>query len=247
MNARRISWYSRGTASAVATRLTLRDFPEAMVVHCATNSEDADNDRFEADCVRWFNAPVTTIQSDEYADTWDVWLRERWINGVQGAKCSGELKFAPRLAFQRPDDIHVFGYTADKRDIARADRLRETYPELTISTPLIDRGLTKAACMAIVEGMGIALPRTYAMGLHNANCIPCAKAESPGYWAVIRHYFPLQFARFAQLSRDLGARCLVIGKVRYFVDELPDGWPLTDAIAPVCDMLCHLAGSEMAA
>lgn len=242
-----LCWFSRGTASAVATRLILSEQPGALIVHCATNSEDADNDRFEADCVRWFNAPVTTIQSDEYADTWDVWESERWINGPKGAKCTGALKFAPRLSFQLPDDIHVFGYTNDRRDLARAERMRETYPELTIRTPLIERGLDKAACMALVVGAGLALPRTYGMGLWNANCIPCAKAESPGYWAVIRHYFPEAFARFAELSRRLGARCLVISKVRYFVDELPGDWPMTDAIAPACDFLCHIAADEIAA
>jgi len=240
-----VSWFSRGTASAVATAMILREHPEAIVVHSATNSEDEDNDRFEADCIRWWNHPVETIQSDEYADTWDVWERRRYINGHKGAPCTGLLKVEPRLLFQRPDDIHVFGYTADKRDVERAARLRETFFELDIRTPLIDAGLDKAACMAIVLGAGIELPRCYGWGLHNANCIPCGKGEAPGYWAVIRKFAPEKFWRFAKLSRSIGARCLVIKKVRYFVDELPDDWPLTNAIAPACDMLCGMHAEEL--
>lgn len=242
---RTVSWFSRGTASAVATGLTLKEYPDAIIVHCATNSEDEDNDRFQRDCEVWWGRSVTTIASEEYASTWDVWERHRWINGVKGARCTGELKIAPRLEFQRHDDIHVFGYTSDRADIARAKRLRENYPELDIRTPLIDAGLDKRACMAIVTSSGVALPKVYTWGLHNANCIPCGKGESPGYWAVIRKFAPEKFWRFAKLSRELGARCLVIAKVRYFVDELPEDWPLTEAVATRCDMLCHLAQQDI--
>jgi len=147
---RTLSWFSAGAASAVATKL----LPESLPVYCDTGSEHSDNARFLADCAAWFGRPVTTLKSDRYADTWEVWEKRRYLAGIEGAPCTVELKVMPRLAFQRPTDIHVFGYTADASDVARASRLRATYPEMTILTPLIERGLTKQACLSMVAGAG---------------------------------------------------------------------------------------------
>ncbi len=88
--------------------------------------------------------------------------------------------------------------------MARADALRENYPELTVETPLIDQKLNKAACLALVEKAGIDLPVLYGLGFPNNNCLPCVKASSPAYWALIRQHFPKEFARAAKLSRKLG-------------------------------------------
>lgn len=254
---RRLSWFSDGCASAVATKLTLRDHPDTEVVTCATGAEDEDNARFQADCVRWFNAPITTIKSEEYEDTWDCWEKTGWISGPKGARCTTELKVFPRIVFQRPDDIHVFGYTADAGDVARAKRMRETYPELTIETPLIDRGITKAACLAMIQAAGIAPPRTYAMGFHNANCLRsgCAKAVSPDYWALHRIHFPEGNARTAAICRKLGVKLAIVGRekqadgsvknIRAFIDDIPLDQPTLNPIAPACDFLCHIAEQDL--
>ena len=238
-----LAWYSRGAASAVATRLMLREHGDRVIpVCCDTGAEDEDNDRFQADCEQWFGRKVLVLKSAEYVDTWDVWEKTRWLAGVNGARCTGELKVVPRLDFQRPDDIHVFGYTNDARDIQRAKDLRERYFEMTIWTPLIDKGLDKAACLALVEGAGIALPRTYAMGYPNANCIPCVKATSPAYWALVRKCHPEKFERMAKLSRDLGVRLCRLKGERAFIDEIPADHPTTNPIVPACDLLCAMEG-----
>ena len=151
----------------------------------------------------------------------------------------------PRLAWQRPDDIHVFGYTADGPDADRAKRLRDNYPELTIRTPLIDRGLTKAACLDMVQRVGIVLPPMYAMGFANNNCIPCVKATSASYWALVRKQFPAEFNRMAKLSRELGVRLCRINDERQFIDEIPADHPTTDPIQPSCDFLCHIAEQDI--
>lgn len=238
---RTIGWFSCGAASAVAMKLC----PEAQPVYCGTGAEHPDNARFMADCEAWFGRPVTRLRSTEYTDTWNVWEKTRWLAGIQGARCTVELKVAPRLAFQRPDDIHVFGYTADGPDSDRASRLRDNYPELAIQTPLIDRGVTKAACLAMVDRAGIELPPMYGMGFQNNNCIPCVKATSPAYWALIRQNFPAEFARMAKLSRELDVRLCRIDDVRRFIDEIPDDHPTTNPLQPSCDFLCHIAESEM--
>ena len=237
---RTISWFSCGAASAVATMLV----PQALPVYCATGAEHPDNARFMADCEKWFGRAVETIHSDRYTDTWDVYEKRRYLAGINGALCTTEMKVMPRLAFQRPNDIHVFGYTADAADAARADRLRANYPELAIVTPLIERGVNKAACIEMLSRAGVKPPPMYALGFQNNNCIPCVKATSPAYWALVRQHFPAHFDRMAKLSRDLDVRLCRIGDDRRFIDEIPADQPTTNPIQPSCDFLCHLAEQE---
>lgn len=218
-----------------------------VIAYCHVGAEDADNKRFMRDCSKWFGQIITTLKNDKFDDAWDVWEKRRFLSGVAGAPCTSELKVAPRLEFQRPDDIHVFGYTADPSDVKRATMLRANWPELTIETPLIDRGLTKAACLAMIESAGIKPPRVYALGFPNANCIPCVKATSPDYWALVRTHYPAEFKRMAKLSRELGARLTRINNERIFIDEIPHNWPVTEAIAPECDFLCSLATEDLIA
>ena len=242
---RTVCWFSAGAASAVATKLVLREVPDAVVAYCETGAEHFDNARFLADCERWFGRPIERLRSDRYADTWDVFEKRRYLAGIDGALCTVELKVMPRLAWQQPTDIHVFGYTADGPDVARAKRLRETYFELSIKTPLIDRGLTKEACLAMVEDAGIELPPMYRLGFQNNNCIPCVKATSPAYWALVRKSFPEKFDRMARLARDLDVRLCRINDERRFIDEIPVDHPTTNPIAPACDFLCHLAEQDL--
>lgn len=238
---RTIGWFSCGAASAVACKLE-----RAIPVYCETGAEHEDNKRFMLDCERWLGQRVIRIRSEEYADTWDVWTKRRYLAGISGAPCTVELKVGPRLTFQRPDDIHVFGYTYDKPDRDRADRLRANYPEMTVLTPLIDRQITKAACLSMLASADIKLPPMYAMGFQNNNCIPCVKATSPAYWALVRKQFPAQFERMAKLSRELSVRLCRIKNVRCFIDEIPLDHPTTNPIQPSCDFLCHIAEQELA-
>lgn len=238
---RTVAWYGAGAASAVAAKMALRADPEAIIAYCETNAEHPDNERFIADCVRWFNAPITRLSSGEYADTWDVWESRRFIAGIEGAPCTGILKRQPREEWQKPDDLHVFGYTADREDVERFERFRQRWPELKVAAPLITHGVTKAACLAMIQNAGIEPPVMYSLGFKNNNCIPCPKATSPNYWAAIRLHFPEQFERMVKLSRELGVRLTRIRDERIFIDEIPADWPTDDPIAPSCDFLCQLA------
>lgn len=124
---RMVVWFSCGAASAVAAKLVEPD----VIAYCETGSEDADNARFLLDCEQWFGRSVTKLRG-KYASTWEVLEKRRYLSGIQGAPCTSELKVAPRLAFQRPGGVHVFGYTADSADVQRAEALRENWPELTL-------------------------------------------------------------------------------------------------------------------
>lgn len=253
---RRVRWFSDGTASAVSTWLDIQAFgaDAGPVVTCDTGAEDEDNYRFRDQCATKFGCEITVIKSEKYESTFDVWESVRFMSGPNGAPCSREMKFLPRLNFERPTDIQIFGYTADPLDRERAKRLREgeISPLGQMVTPLIEEGLTKANCMAIVESWGIALPRTYAMGFPNANCLEfgCSKAQSPRYWALYRERFPDRFARTAEFSRSLGVRLCIIGReklpsgkyrnIRCFIDEIPLDHPTSNPIVPSCDFICAM-------
>lgn len=243
---RTLIWWSTGAASFIAAKIILRENSEALVVRCETNNEDPDNYRFEDDAMRQLNASVTLIKSDEYENVWDVWQKRRFMAGIAGAPCTSEMKIAPRIAFQRPDDIHVFGYTADREDVDRFERLKHNYFEMKVRAPLIEAGITKAASLAMVQNAGIELPRSYAMGFPNANCLQtgCVKATSPDYWSLYRHHFPENFARTAAYAREIGARLTRIKGERRFIDEIPSDWPMTNPIIPACDFLCALAENQ---
>ena len=238
---RTVAWFSAGAASAIAAKMTAPD----VIAYCETGAEDSDNERFLLDCQAWFGQEVVRLKSDEYIDTWDVWEKKKYISGVAGAPCTGALKVQPRLAFQRPDDVHIFGYTADSRDVSRFKALGEAWPDLNIKAPLIERGITKAGCLAMIERAGITPPRLYALGFANANCIPCCKATSPDYWSLVRMHYPDEFGRMAELSRRLGARLARVDGERVFIDEVPEDQPTTEAISPECDFLCSIAEERL--
>jgi hypothetical protein len=242
---RTIAWVSAGAASAIAAKLMLAEDAGTVLAYCETGGEHDDNERFLSDLERWFGASIIRLRSSDYADVWDVWERTRWLAGINGARCTTVLKVEPRLEFQRPTDLHVFGYTADGPDVERFHRLRDNYPELRLRAPLIERHIDKAACLAMIQNAGIALPVLYGLGFQNNNCIPCVKATSPAYWALVRRHFPDKFWRMAKLSRELGVRLCRLGGERSFIDEIPDDHPVTNPIVPSCDFLCHIAEQDL--
>lgn len=245
--ARTIAWFSSGAASAVMTKLALNEIDDLMVVQCSLgDSEDDDNKRFTKDCEEWFGRQITEISSKEFRSIDDVFEKRKYHSGIAGAPCTSEMKVAPRLNFQLPTDLHLWGYTADADDVRRFERMKSEYPEMNQRAPLIEKGITKEGCFAILDGVGIKRPRVYELGFPNGNCIGCVKATSPNYWALVRHHFPDVFARRAEQSRRFGSRLTRINDERIFIDEIPADWPMTSPIIPRCDFLCHLAEQEIA-
>lgn len=256
---RTICWLSAGAASAVATKLVLSEKSQrhdVRIVYCETGSEHPDNERFIADCEDWFGQSVLRLKSALFTSAYDVWQKRRYMSGFNGAPCTTELKFIPRLDYQLPSDLHIWGYTADKTDVKRAGRMTEVYPELKQRNPLIERGLTKANVLAMIKGAGIEIPAMYKLGFHNNNCIGCVKSTSPAYWALVRRCFPEEFNRIAALARELGVQLVIVGQekidgkrrnIRAFIDDIPLDQSVKDPIAPACDFLCQHAEEEMAA
>jgi hypothetical protein len=223
----------------------MADYPDAdrLLAYTDPGSEHPDNLRFLYDLERWYGHGIVLYKSDRYTDTWDVWQKRRFLNGPQGALCTVELKKKVRFAIERPDDVQVFGYTVEERH--RADRFREQNPEVTLHTPLIDRGLTKDDCLAMIDRAGIALPAMYQLGYRNNNCIGCVKGGL-GYWNKIRRDFPDVFGRMATLERELNHSCSRDENGPVWLDELdPERGSHADEPSFECSLLCVLAEDDL--
>lgn len=208
---RLVCWWSAGVPSAVAAAVALKAIPaaERVVAYCASVEavEHPDNARFLTECERWYGQPVQKLYSPDYRDTWDVFERTRWLVGVQGARCTTELKKKVRRTFEREGDIQVFGYAFDRREQDRAERFVANNPEVDARFPLIDAKLTLGDCHALLREQGIELPMMYRLGYRNNNCIGCVKGGA-GYWNKIRADFPATFARMVETEKQIGATIL---------------------------------------
>jgi hypothetical protein len=246
-NPRVVCWFSCGDASAVATKLALkkyRDTHEVVVARIVIGSEHADNERFTTECERWFAHNVLGLCSVQYRDTWAVWEHRKYIAGINGAPCTTELKKEVRHRFERPDDIHVFGYTIEEQK--RAETFRRNNFDIASEFPCIDAGLSKPDCHALVRAAGIELPLMYRLGFDNNNCIGCPKGGA-GYWNMIRKHFPEHFKRMAELSRRLGARLVKQDGERIFLDELrTTTGKQKDEVEISCSPLCEVVAQEVA-
>lgn len=226
-----IVWFSCGAASAVALDLALKKYPRERVeaIYCDTSQdENKDNIRFRADVEKWLGVTIKVIGSKKYSTCDEVYRDTKYICGHSGARCTTELKKKPRIDYQQPEDIHIFGYTADetapfrKPSKDRVLKFENNNPELFLDWVLVDSEITKAKCYKILMAAGIALPIKYAQGFRNNNCDGCCKSDSPGYWQMVRIHTPEVFKQRAETSRLLGVRLVKIGKIRIFLDELED-------------------------
>lgn len=242
-----VAWFSCGGPSTVSAKLALvsghRRRMDVVVARIDTGSEHPDQERYHAEAEGWLNHEIVTLRAEDFADTWEVWDRRRYLVGTQGAPCTVELKRKVRYAFQRPDDLHVFGYTTEEKH--RLDRFHESEPGLDIWCPLIDRDLTRGDCLAMIERAGIDLPAMYRLGFRNNNCIGCPKGGI-GYWNHVRRHFPETFDRMALLERDIGHAVLSEevtegsrAKTPVWLDELdPDRGDVLTEEPHDCSLIC---------
>ncbi len=239
--------FSCGAASAVATKLALAKYGathEVAIINAFIVEEGEDNRRFLADCEQWFGRTVTVLRDEKYgASTYELWKRKRFMVSHKGAPCSRELKRKLLDEFRRPDDIVIFGFTAEERD--RYDDFVERYPEIHAEALLIDANLDKAACLAMVERAGILLPVDYLDGFNNANCSGECPKGGMGHWNRMRVVRPAGFARMMAAQEDIGPgsyffRNRKTGE-RFGLKDLPPDAGRHDEPLPACGFFCELA------
>jgi hypothetical protein len=242
--------FSCGAASAVATKLVLAEFGasrDVQIVNAFIAEEHADNRRFLADCEVWFGRPVTVLRDEKYgASARQVFRRERFLKSQGGAPCSRALKRRVLDAWSRPTDTVVLGYTSEEGD--RYDRFLDAN-NIKVLAPMIDRGLTKADCLAIVARAGIELPLMYRLGFQNANCVGCVKGGE-GYWNKVRQHFPADFEEMAQIQETIGPGANLFRNrktgVRFSLRELkPDAGRYQDEIQIECGVFCEMAEQDL--
>lgn len=207
-------WFSCGSTSAYAAKLTIQEYPDAEVLYCDTLAyEHSDNRRFMSDVEKWIGKKIKILRSEKYTDIFDVFDKTGWLVGIGGARCTLELKRKVRELYQESGDIHVFGFTYEEQK--RINSFVERNPELNLYFPLSEMKITKQDCLNMLMLAGIELPAMYKLGYKNNNCIGCVKGQK-GYWNKIRVDFPDAFERMSKQERKMGVR---INK-DVFLDEL---------------------------
>lgn len=249
-----VCWFSCGAASAVATKLAIEENARGaqlplVVARIAIADEHEDNNRFAAECEAWFGVPIVTLTALKYSGgdnvaTLDEVARiERYMAGPQGAACTRVLKKEVRFTFESRLDYQVFGYTAEEQ--VRVDRFLDANGYVNLWPILIDKGLMKSDCKAILQRAGIELPAMYGLGYLNNNCIGCWKGGA-GYFNKVRVDFPLVFQARVRQSRALGVRLVKFEGQRIFLDELPpDAGDYPSEQEVECGIFCEMAEREM--
>lgn len=244
--------FSCGAASAVATKLALAEYGsthDVQIINAFLANEHEDNRRFLADCQAWFGRQVTVLRDTKYgADIIEVFRRERFMMSRQGAPCTRVLKRRLMDSWKRPGDVMVFGYTAEESD--RLDDFRDRNPDRPVIAPLIERGLGKDDCKAMIQRAGIELPIMYRLGYDNANCIGCVKGGE-GYFRAIREDFPAQFESLCQIQDLLGPGSYLhrnrTTHERFSLRDLGDGPVRRNEKIPACSFFCEIAEADIIA
>lgn len=199
MKQRILCWYSRGTASLVAAKLTIdkyyNDSQYDVQVVCIYIESEYHDESFDAWASMFLGVPITYIKDEKYNASVDVVIEKtKYMSGVNGARCTTELKKNVRKAYQKYDDLHVFGM--DSNESHRINRILDAEPDLQILTPLIDLKMSKEDCFTFLKQFkSYKVQKMYELGYKNNNCIGCVKSSGAGYWNKIRKDFPEVFAR----------------------------------------------------
>ena len=87
-----IGWFSGGVTSAVAIKLMIEAGHDVVIYYFETGSHHKDHSRFLRDCEIWYGQKINIVRNKKYKNVDDVIVKNRYLNGPSGAKCTKELK-----------------------------------------------------------------------------------------------------------------------------------------------------------
>lgn len=234
-----IAWFSCGVTSAVATKIAINKYGKENIfpIYFKIDQVHPDNERFLSECEEWFGVKIRKVQG-KYKTPIEVAMKERYVNGPGGAKCTSELKKKLRFMIEKEEcyDHQIFGFEYSRKEILRAKRFLEQYPDARPVFPLIDVQMNKSESLHFLEKAGIKRPAQYVLGYSNNNCLGCFKGGM-GYWNKIKtDYFDI-FKATAEMERDIGHSCIK----GVFLDELtPEMGRGLKEIMPDCGSFCDI-------
>lgn len=234
-----VVWFSCGAASAIACKLAIEEYKNLEIVYCDTGGEHPDNVRFLKDCEKWFGRKIKILKNEKYKDHFDVFEQEKYIMSPFGAKCTTVLKRQLRENYQKPNMVHIFGYTIEER--VRAAKFEMRNKGLATDWILIRHEVSKQNCLGLLWDAGIEIPEMYKLGYNHNNCIGCVKGGK-GYWNKIREDFPEHFNRMAQLEKKIG-----YSLHDKYLDEMGEReGNFAEEPDITCDIFCHNIASRFA-
>lgn len=147
----------------------------------------------------------------------EVIKRTRYMSGPSGARCTKELKKQVRFDYQKPGDVHVFGFHNGEQN--REDRLTDQENEIEVFCPLIELDMSKEYCIEYLKDYGFQIPIMYQLGYQNNNCVGCLKATGAGYWNKIRVDFPDVFETRSRQEELLGTALISVSANKFAQDH----------------------------
>ena len=226
----KVSWFSAGVSSAVATKIASPD----RIIYIDIDDQHRDTYRFISECEEWFGVEIEMLKS--LYDSVDAVCRaNKFIKSPNGAVCTRLLKKRVRQEWEIDNPgKHTYVWGFDLSEQNRANRTENLMPNFEHEFPILNR--EKHEVHGILERAGIKRPAMYDLGYPNNNCLGCVKGDM-GYWNKIRTDFPEVFASRVKMERDIGGRMLK----ECYLDELDPESGRHDA--PICDdcgIFCEL-------
>lgn len=242
---KKIGWFSCGVTSAVACKLAVDNYGKDNVelYYMVIDSAHQDNERFIEECEKWIGVEVKRVRSHRFKDQFEAIEKIKYINGPTGARCTLELKKNVRREVEKTVDFdgQIFGFEFSKKEVNRAIRFAQQYPQAKPIYPLIDRKMTKQQCAELLLRNGIELPAMYKLGFHNNNCIGCVKGGK-GYWNHIRKHFPETFEKMSDLEQKIGNSCI---KGKFLKDLTENEGRHEPPIVPDCGTFCEIEFADI--
>lgn len=229
----RVSWFSAGVSSAVATKLSKPD----RIIYIHIDDQHEDTIRFVDDCEKWFGQTITRIQHS-LKDVESACQRAGCVTMFHMAPCTKFLKKETRKIWEKENPgrhTYIWGYDCNER--GRMERLVAAMPDYDHEFPLAD--ITKKEAHGILERAGIRRPKMYDLGYPNNNCVGCLKG-SMGYWNKIRTDFPKVFAKRVAMERRFG-HSIIKG---VFLDELQEGRGRCEPVVAECGIACEIISAR---